>query len=84
MTRNGHRHLLHNNYTYGELKVTDSMIWWRCTSNIRSGDTNKRKRCPVVLSTSIVDGLEMIKHTNVRHTHPPKTRKSSKINALTH
>lgn len=72
ISRNGFRHLILNNYTFGESKVSKTMNWWRCTSNIRSGDAKTRRRCPVVLSTLNINGHEMIRHTNVHHTHPPK------------
>lgn len=73
VTKNGYRHLLHHGYTYGETKVTDKYIHWRCTANIRDA-INKSKRCAVQVTTKIRNGYEMLRKSNVKHTHEPKVK----------
>lgn len=73
MTRNGYRHLIHDGFTFGETKVTDRYIHWRCTANIRD-HSNKSKRCATQITTKILNGYEMIRSINVRHSHPPRSK----------
>lgn len=75
ITKNGYRHLLLDGYTFGELKVTDQSVHWRCTSNIRDPIKNKFKRCITHVTTRILNGYEMVKNAHVVHTHPPRERK---------
>lgn len=72
ITKNGYRHLLHDNYRFGETKVTDHCVFWRCTANIRDPlNSNRSKRCVTQLTTKIVNGYEMIRNPYVCHVHPP-------------
>lgn len=52
ITKNGYRHLKLNGYTYGETKVTDRNVYWRCTANIRD-NMNKSKRCVTHVVTEV-------------------------------
>lgn len=70
ITKNGYRHLIHNDYRFGETKVTGHSVFWRCTANIRDHN-NKSKRCATQLTTKIVNGYEMIRNAFVCHMHPP-------------
>lgn len=71
ITKSGYRHLIQDGYKYGETKVTDQYVHWRCTANIRD-DQNKSKRCVAVITTKIRNGYEMIRSTKIKHVHPRK------------
>lgn len=73
VTKNGYRHLLLNGYTFGETKVTDKYVHWRCTANIRDHN-NKSKRCATQVTTKIRNGYEMIRNAYVTHSHLPKEK----------
>lgn len=72
ITKQGYRHLIQDGYRYGETKVTDRCVYWRCTANIRDDNTCKSKRCVAQITTKIQNGYEMIRTTNVKHSHPKK------------
>lgn len=72
ITKQGYRHLIQDGYRYGETKVTDRCVYWRCTANIRDDNTLKSKRCVAQITTKIQNGYEMIRTTNVKHSHPIK------------
>lgn len=72
ITKQGYRHLTQDGYRYGETKVTDRCVYWRCTANIRDDNTCKSKRCVAQITTKIQNGYEMIRTTNVKHSHPKK------------
>lgn len=74
ITKNGYRHLRLNGYTYGETKVGDRSVYWRCTANLRD-EKGKSKRCVTHIVTEVRNGYEMIRKTNVRHKHPRSTRR---------
>lgn len=74
ITKNGYRHLIQDGYRYGETKVTDRCVYWRCTANIRDG-VNKSKRCVAQVTTKIQNGYEMIKTTKIVHSHPQKEKR---------
>lgn len=64
--------------------MTDRYIHWRCTANIRD-DNNKSKRCATQVTTKIRNGYEMIRNSNVKHTHEPKQKyKRTKNAAVVH
>lgn len=73
ITRNGYRHLILNGYRFGETKVTDHCVFWRCTANIRDLN-NKSKRCITQLVTKVYNGYEMIRNAHVCHVHPPNAK----------
>lgn len=73
ITKNGYRHLELNGFTFGETKVTDRYIHWRCTANIRD-HLNKSKRCATQVKTKIRNGYEMIRSIDIKHSHPARFR----------
>lgn len=73
ITKNGYRHLRLKGYTYGETKVSDRSVYWRCTANLRD-ERGKSKRCGTHVVTEVRNGYEMIRKTSVKHNHPKSTR----------
>lgn len=73
VTKNGYRRLILNGYRYGETKVSDRSVYWRCTANLRD-EMGKSKRCITHVVTEVRNGYEMIRKSNVKHKHPKSTR----------
>lgn len=61
ITKNGYRHLSLKGYTYGETKVSDRSVYWRCTANLKDA-TGKSKRCVTHVVTEVRNGWFLI-HT---------------------
>lgn len=59
ITKNGYRHLSLNGYTFGETKVSDRSVYWRCTANLR-GESGKSKRCVTHVVTEVRNGSYLI------------------------
>lgn len=76
-----------NGFTYGETKVTDRSVYWRCTANLKD-ENGKSKRCVTHIVTAVRNGYEMIKKTNVIHMHPRPARRQrqqrQRRNAMPH
>lgn len=75
ITKSGYRHLRLHGYTYGETKVGERSVYWRCTANLKD-ENGKSKRCVTHVVTEVRNGYEMIRKANVKHKHPrPKRRR---------
>lgn len=55
ITRKGHRHLKLDGYTYGEVKVFDHSVYWRCTTNLKN-EAGKYKSCKTCVVTEVRNG----------------------------
>lgn len=69
-TKRGFRHLLLDDYTYGELSTHEHKTTWRCTRSIKDQRTKKFRKCTAKLHTRVINGYEMIQCTAVDHKHP--------------
>lgn len=65
--------MFYDGYKYGEFKVSENEVRWRCTMNSAPDNDNRVKRCSVMLTTKKIKGYEMVRDNQiVKHDHPKK------------